>query len=339
MKLNGRILSTTLSAALLTVLAAGYAATPTSTAPSSTTARAHPVPPPPPPSTTPEPQPATSDGFALAWHDEFNKNGPLNPNDWTFETGFVRNQEAQWYQSDNAVCKDGYLVIEARQETKPNPRYIPPAGSTAPATASAAAGRAASGTGSAWPLPTITVTSASVTTRGKHSWTYGRFEIRARIDSRPGSWPAFWTLGTTGGWPAGGEIDIMEYYADTVLANVAWAGSNGTAWNTGRTPLAKLPADFSAKFHTWRMDWDAAAIKLYCDDKLVNQQDLSLTINAGRGTLSGQNPFVDKPEYLLLNLAIGGQNGGDYSQTEFPIRYHIDYVRVYQKPTSATTHP
>ena len=330
-----------LSATLLTALAAGPGtpAGTAATAASTAQSRSQSVPPPPGPSTTPEPRKETADGYVLVWHDEFNTNGPLNPDDWIFETGFVRNQEAQWYQSDNAVCGDGYLVIEARKETQPNPRYIPPAGGSTSSTAPSATGRGARG-GTAWPnLPTITITSASVTTRGKHSWTYGRFEIRARIDTRPGSWPAFWTLGTTGGWPAGGEIDIMEYYADTVLANVAWAGVNGTAWNTGRTALAKLPADFSSDFHTWRMDWDAASIKLFLDDNLVNQQDLARTVNAGRGPLAGQNPFVDKPEYLLLNQAIGGQNGGDYSQTGFPIRYYIDYVRVYQKPSPATTRP
>jgi beta-glucanase (GH16 family) len=273
----------------------------------------------------------------LVWHDEFNQDGPLSAEDWSHENGFVRNQEAQWYQPENAVCKDGYLVIEARRETKPNPRYVAAAGATAPATATAAARRGERGGrgGVGWPnLPTIAVTSASVNTRGKHEWTYGRLEIRARIDTRLGSWPAFWTLGVTGGWPANGEVDIMEYYRGTMLANVAWGGASGAMWNTGRTALDKLPADFAEKFHTWRMDWDAAAIKLYRDEELVNQQDLSQTVNVGRQ--AGVNPFVNRPVYLLLNQAIGGTQGGDYAGTEFPVRFYVDYVRVWQKEGAGT---
>jgi hypothetical protein len=83
------------------------------------------------PASTPSGQPAemTADGYKLVWHDEFNKDGPLNLADWGYENGFVRNQELQWYQPENAVCKDGYLVIEARKESKPNPRYVAPGSS------------------------------------------------------------------------------------------------------------------------------------------------------------------------------------------------------------------
>ena len=272
----------------------------------------------PPAGTMPAAAPAmmTADGYRLVWHDEFDKDGPLNGADWGYERGFVRNQEAQFYQPENAVCKDGFLVIEARKESKPNPNYQAPGG------------RGSTG----WPnLPTIEITSASVNTRGKHEWTYGRFEIRAKIDVRSGSWPAFWSLGTTGGWPGNGEIDIMEYYRNMVLANVAWQGANGAVWNSVRTRLGTLPADWAQKFHTWRMDWDEKAIKLFLDEVKVNEQDLSKTVNTG-GRGAGVNPFIDRPIYVLLNQAIGGQSGGDYSKTEFPIYFYIDYVRVWQKP-------
>jgi len=266
----------------------------------------------------------TADGYRLVWHDEFDKDGPLNPADWGYERGFVRNQEAQFYQPDNAVCQGGFLVIEARKESKPNPNYIAPGAATAPGA------RGRGGTG--WPnLPTIEITAASVNTRGKHEFTYGRFEIRAQIDVRSGSWPAFWSLGTTGGWPGNGEIDIMEYYRDMVLANVAWQGANGAVWNSVKTRLPTLPVDWARKFHTWRMDWDEKAIKLFLDDVKVNEQDLSKTVNTG-GRGAGVNPFIDRPIYLLLNQAIGGQSGGDYSKAEFPIYFYIDYVRVWQKP-------
>src|ERR1041384_4741242 len=65
-----------------------------------------------------------ADSFKLVWADEFNKNGPLDPKEWRFEQGFVRNEELQWYQPDNAWCEQGFLIIEARREKKPNPRYV-----------------------------------------------------------------------------------------------------------------------------------------------------------------------------------------------------------------------
>jgi beta-glucanase (GH16 family) len=278
-----------------------------------------------------------TDGYKLVWHDEFNVDGPLNPADWGYEQGFVRNQELQWYQPENAVCKDGYLVIEARKENKPNPRYVTPG-----AVPTTATGRGRGrGNANGWQnRPTIEVTAASVNTRGKHQWLYGRFEIRAKIDTRSGSWPAFWTLGTQGGWPANGEIDIMEYYRNMVLANIAWAGgaggapnANGATWNSVRTPLQSLPSNWSNEFHTWRMDWDAQAIKLFLDDKLVNQQDLSKTINTSTARGAPQNPFTAAPAYIMLNQAIGGQNGGDPTNTEFPVKFYVDYVRVWQKPS------
>jgi beta-glucanase (GH16 family) len=205
--------------------------------------------------------------YKLVWADEFNNDGPLDEKDWAYERGFVRNQELQWYQPENAVCKDGFLVIEATKERKPNPRYVAPAATTAGTDESGAAGgqsrpgRTGRGRGAGWQnREMIEYTSASVNTRGKHSWLYGRFEIRAKIDVRAGSWPAFWTLGLRGGWPANGEIDIMEYYRQMVLANVAWAGGTPPAgratWNTKRLPLSSFPKDWAENFHTWRMDWD-----------------------------------------------------------------------------------
>jgi beta-glucanase (GH16 family) len=255
---------------------------------------------------------AAESGWKLVWADEFNKNGPPDPKNWTFETGFVRNEEAQWYQAANARCEHGMLIIEARQERKPNPNYE--AGSND------------------WRRnrPFAEYTSACLKTEGLHAWQYGRFEMRARIDTRAGLWPAFWTLGVDGEWPSNGEIDIMEYYRGNLLANAAW-GTNkrwNAKWHSTHTPLADLGLpEWSRKFHVWRMDWDAEAIRLYVDDKLLNATELKDTVN---GDGSGKNPFM-QPHYLLLNLAIGGQNGGDPAKTRFPARFEIDYVRVYQK--------
>src|SRR4051794_40230474 len=151
-----------------------------------------------------------SDDYHLVWSDEFNHDGPLNSDDWKFETGFARNRELQWYQAGNAVCNDGCLVIEARKENRPNPNFD--AHSPLPATNPADLANPFFGDRFWRNRKTIEYTSASVNTSGIHSWLYGRFEIRAKIDVRAGSWPAFWLLGTAGDWPANGEVDVMEYY-------------------------------------------------------------------------------------------------------------------------------
>jgi beta-glucanase (GH16 family) len=173
--------------------------------------------------------PETIPGMTLVWNDEFNNEGKPDQGSWRYEKGFVRNQELQWYQEENALCAGGVLYIEGRREKTRNPDHI--AGSNN------------------WRLGReyAEYTSSSIQTRGLHQWQFGRFEIRARIDTARGSWPAIWTLGVSGGWPAGGEIDIMEYYlvqgVPTILANFAWGGKErGIAkWDDLKKPLSALP--------------------------------------------------------------------------------------------------
>jgi beta-glucanase (GH16 family) len=255
--------------------------------------------------------PPTPAGYALVWHDEFERDGAPDPANWRYERGFVRNEELQWYRPENARVEGGMLVIEARRERVPNPAY--------------------DSTATDWRRrrPFAGYTSASLNTRGLHDWKYGRFEMRARIPVSPGMWPAFWTLGTSGRWPAGGEIDVMEYYRGMLLANVAWLGADRRAkWDDTRTPLAALgDSTWADRFHVWRMDWDEDEIRLYVDDRLLNTTDLRETVNADA---EGANP-MRQPHYLLLNLAIGGTNGGDPSESAFPARYEVDWVRVYQR--------
>jgi beta-glucanase (GH16 family) len=262
-------------------------------------------------------------GYRLVWSDEFAGDGALDPASWGYESGFVRNRELQWYQRDNAVRAGGLLVIEGRREHRPNPRWVAPSDTSDESRARMARRPWAN-------RECIDYTSASVNTRGRHAWLYGRFEMRARIDVRTGSWPAFWLLGTRGPWPANGEIDVMEFYDDTLLFNVAWAGASAPVWNARKIPLSRMPADWPTRFHVWRMDWDERAIRLFVDDTLVNEQDLSATINVPRAGAPA-NPF-HSPMYLLLNQAIGGQHGGDPAKTTLPLRYEIDWVRVYQTP-------
>jgi beta-glucanase (GH16 family) len=249
--------------------------------------------------------------WQLVWSDEFNTDGTPDPNNWTYEKGFVRNQEAQWYQPENAYCRGGLLIIEGRKEQRPNPTYQP--GS------------------SDWKTsrPTIDYTSASLITRGLHQWQYGRFEMRGRIDTRAGLWPAFWTLGVKGQWPNNGEIDIMEYYRGMLLANFAWGSGKQykATWDDLKKPITDFDPNWSQKFHVWRMDWDEKTIKIYVDDQLLNEVDLEKTYNPDGAR---NNPFR-QPHYIILNLALGGNNGGDLADTELPSRFEVDYVRIYQK--------
>ncbi|MDP8243520.1 MAG: glycoside hydrolase family 16 protein [Candidatus Hinthialibacter antarcticus] len=252
------------------------------------------------------------EGYQLVWSDEFNQDGAPNPENWIYERGFVRNDELQWYQQDNVRCEDGLLVIEGRRERKSNPRYDENSRD--------------------WRRnrPYAEYTSACVLTRGKHDWQYGRFEVRARFETEPGLWPAIWMLGVSGEWPACGEIDIMEYYRGMVLANACWASGRRwqAIWDDSKTPMEKFnDPEWASKFHVWRMDWDEERIDIYLDDKLLNTIDLTKTVNQDSAK---KNPF-HQPHYLLLNLAVGGTNGGDPSETTFPTRYEVDYVRVYQK--------
>ena len=249
--------------------------------------------------------------YKLVWSDEFNKDGPPDSSSWTYENGFVRNQELQWYQPENARCEKGYLIIEARREEKPNPAYVP--GSKDWRTK----------------RPIINYTSACLITRGRKTWQYGRFEMKAKIDISPGLWPAWWTLGTAGRWPANGEIDIMEYYRKRLLANIACLNKeHGAEWFSNTFSTDSLGGKkWSAKFHIWRMDWTKEFIALYVDNQLLNKVSLDSLINKDG---SGFNPFK-QPHYMLLNLAIGGTSGGDPSDTPFPKEFVIDYVRVYQQ--------
>ncbi len=248
--------------------------------------------------------------YHLVWADEFNINGMPDTLTWHFEKGFVRNNELQWYQKDNAWQQNGLLIIEARREKKANPIYNP--------------------LSSDWRKARkyIEYTSSSINTSKSKSFTYGRFEMRAKIITEDGLWPAFWTLGKTKEWPSNGEIDIMEYYKGDILANIAYGTKERykVKWFiTKKAVFSFNDAGWDDKFHIWRMDWDEKEIKLYMDGILLNSVSQNMLMNP-----DGFKPFM-QPHYILLNLAIGGDNGGDPSKTNFPNRYEIDYVRVYQK--------
>lgn len=265
------------------------------------------------------------DDWHLVWSDEFEGDGPYHDHVWEPEHGFVRNHEAQWYQGENAFQQNGCLVIEGRKEHRANPLYR---------------GKDADSHRHAdWRSrrECIDYTAASLTTRRSFDFLYGRLEVRARIPVAGGAWPAIWLLGKDLPWPSCGEIDVMEYYringVPHILANAAWGNDipNRAVWNSRRIPFSHFTdrdAAWAEKFHTWRMDWTPEAIRIYLDDELLNDIPLTETINGSIGQYV--NPFT-RPQYILLNLAMGGDNGGDIDDEALPMRYEIEYVRVYQR--------
>ncbi len=248
--------------------------------------------------------------YQLVWSDEFNTEGKPDSSKWDFEHGFVRNRENQWYQQENANCQNGNLVITAKKTHYPNPNYVAESAN--------------------WKTDRefIDYTSASLKQKKKFAFKYGRVVLRAKIKTENGLWPAIWTLGVNGNWPSNGECDIMEYYKGGLHANFAHGSltSNKPIWNSVFKKMEFFnDKNWDSKFHIWRLDWDKKEMKIYVDDLLLNSIKLSETFNAD----SDFNPFRQK-HFILLNLALGGDNGGDLTQTNFPSQYLIDYVRVYQ---------
>lgn len=266
-------------------------------------------------------------GYKLLWHDEFNGTGAPNTDMWRFEEGFQRNEEDQWYQSGNAEMNKGALVITAKKERVKNPNYNP----------------SATG-GNAWKQTReyAEYTSSCIVAKSDYVFKYGRVLVRAKIPVEQGGWPAIWSTGNWYEWPLGGEIDILEFYKEKIHANLCWGGSsrwNGT-WNSKNYSISDFTSadpEWANKYHIWRMDWDEEYIRIYLDDKLLNQTDLSTTVNKGdhgAGDGGSINPYSNNfngfGQLLMLNLAIGGINATPIEAT-FPLEYCVDYVRIYQK--------
>ena len=259
----------------------------------------------------PPPDPEPGPELALVWSDEFDGSGPLDATKWTFEEGFKRNMELQWYQPDNAFREDGFLVIEGRRENRPNPTHVP--GSDDWRTQRA----------------NIEYTSASVITRGLHAWRYGRLEVRAKVTNYRGTWPAIWTLGAECEWPSNGEVDVMENYGGDILANFAWGSDRRwtARWDSTHYPVAELGPGWTDQFHVWGQVWDEHQMTITLDGVVLNTVNLDDTLN-GSSDCPNVSPFR-QPHYLLLNLALGGA-GGAVDDLAFPTRYLVDFVRIYQ---------
>lgn len=236
----------------------------------------------------------------LVWSDEFDYTGAPDSTKWNYEHGYIRNNEMQYYTNkiENARVEDGHLVIEALRDS------------------------------SVIGDDTLKVTSASLITKEKQDWTYGKIEVRAKIPSFLGSWPAIWMLGSNIkeiGWPECGEIDILEnvgYDPDTVHFNIhteAYNHVKGT--NKGKKVYLKNAA---SEFHVYTLEWYEDRLDFFLDSVKV----FTFT-NEGQGNAVW--PY-DKPHYLILNLAVGGAWGGQkgVDLNALPQKFLIDYVRVYQ---------
>lgn len=232
------------------------------------------------------------------WSDEFDYEGKPDPTKWGYDIGGHGwgNNELQFYTDDvkNASVKDNLLTITAIREVVQERQY----------------------------------SSARLISKGKGDFLYGRFEIKAKLPTGKGTWPAIWMLPTDwayGDWPKSGEIDIMEHVGfdqnrvHITVHTEAYNHSIGT--QVGKN---KVIANASTDFHLYRVDWTPYAVRGFIDDVQIFE-----FINQGRGYASW--PF-DKRFHLLLNIAVGGNWGGaqGVDTTIWPQSMEVDYVRVYK---------
>jgi beta-glucanase (GH16 family) len=244
-----------------------------------------------------------SQGWDLVWSDEFDGTA-INIKNWGFNKGGSGwgNAEMEYYtdRPENARIEDGMLVIEARQEEYMGLKY----------------------------------TSARLLTLGLHQFQYGHIEARLKLPYGQGIWPAFWMLGGNASWPAGGEIDIMEFIGktpDTVYQTVHGPGYSGARGVGSHTVLT---ADsLKNEFHIFAVDWQPNDIRWYVDGQQVFQV-------TPEKIPAGTQWVFDHPFFIILNLAVGGGwPGYPDTTTVFPQKFLVDYVRVYQKPDQVTPTP
>jgi beta-glucanase (GH16 family) len=259
------------------------------------------------------PATASSPGskWELVWSDEFDRDGLPDPAKWNYEDGFVRNHEKQYYtteRKENARIENGMLVIEGRKEQFKNPRYE--------------AGSANSRSADEY----AEYTAASLITSRKASWLYGRIEVRAKLPQGQGVWPAIWMLGdnhNTSGWPRCGEIDIMEFVGhdpNHVHATVHYS-LDGKHKSSGSKLETPAPYD---DFHIYAVEWNKDRMDFFFDDNKYHTFDLKAADE------NGENPF-HKPQFLMINLALGGSWGGKIDDAVMPQKFLIDYVRVFKE--------
>lgn len=243
--------------------------------------------------------PNSQDGNNLIWSDEFDVDGAPDTNKWTYDLGNGcpnvcnwGNGESQFYtnRTDNVEVKDGILRITAKREDYQGYGF----------------------------------TSTRMKTQNKFSFLYGRVEVRAKLPTGVGTWPAIWMLGsniTTVGWPACGEIDIMEHVGKnqgTVQSAMHTPSSHGATINHGSTYLS----DVSTEFHVYAVEWSSEKIEFFVDDVSFYTYNPELK-NASTW------PYTAN-QFIILNIAMGGSFGGPIENSFNESSMEIDYVRVYQ---------
>ena len=240
-------------------------------------------------------------GWTLVWADEFGRDGLPDPARWTQEAGGHGwgNRELQFYtrgRRENARVEAGRLIVEARRDGHEGHEY----------------------------------TSARLNSVA--AWRHGRVEVRAKLPSGRGTWPAIWMLNEAllqGGasWPDSGEIDIMEHVGhnpDVVHASIHTKAFNHRA-GTQKTATTEVPGARDG-FHAYALEWTETTIRAFVDGKEYFRFDKP------PGASVAEWPF-DEPFRLLLNLAVGGTWGGaqGVDETIWPQRLEVDYVRVYER--------
>ncbi|MCB0281668.1 MAG: glycoside hydrolase family 16 protein [Calditrichaeota bacterium] len=238
-----------------------------------------------------------SEKWLLTWQDEFN-DSQIDMSKWTYDTGGhgFGNNEWQYYtnRSQNSFIDDTCLVIEARRESFEGSDY----------------------------------TSARLKTQSLAQWQYGKFEIRAKLPQGQGIWPAIWMLGSnisTVGWPACGEIDIMEMIGgsgreNTVHGTIHWKSENDEHAQFG-SPFALSSGRFSDKFYTYAIEWSDQKIEWFINGIKYLEADI---------TPAALSEF-HHGFFMILNVAVGGNwPGYPDGTTVFPQRMYVDYVRVYK---------
>lgn len=246
--------------------------------------------------------PTSYDGYTLKWADEFDGES-LNLADWTFEIGDGcpnncgwGNNELQYYREDNTSIVDGKLVITAKEQKFGDRDY----------------------------------TSSRIVTKGKQQFKFGRIDIRAALPKGQGIWPALWMLGSNidaVGWPACGEIDIMELTGDLpnrILGTIHYgANLSQHQFNSG-TKYLDGQETFQDEFHVFSINWENNLIEFLLDGEVY------YTITPA--TLNGAPYPFNKNQFFIFNVAVGGNfPGSPDSSTPFPQHMIVDYIRVFQK--------
>lgn len=237
--------------------------------------------------------------WRLIWSDEFNVDGAPDSNKWGYDIGGHGwgNNELEYYTENkrkNARIEQGKLIIEAHKEN----------------------------------MEGKTFSSARMVTRGKASWNSGKLEVRAKLPSGLGTWPAIWMLADIQPlkWPEDGEIDIMEHvgYDPGIIHGTIHTKKYNHIIGTQKANQIKVP-DFADQFHVFQLEWDKDVMKIGMDGNMYFTYK-----NEGMGYDSW--PF-DNKMYLILNLAVGGNWGGSkgVAMDIWPRRMEVDYVRVYAK--------